>query len=139
MLAAALTALSTYMEALYVPVLVMMGAMLMDYITGIAKAAYEGELSSRIATQGVIRKVGKLCLVATAMIVDYIIRAGLVEAGVELPFDMAAALMTCFWILINECISILENLDESGVPIPSFLSKALKVGKEKYDEEEKDE
>ena len=25
------------------------------------------------------------------------------------------------WLILNECISILENISEIGVPLPSFL------------------
>ena len=30
-------------------------------------------------------------------------------------------LLVTIWLILNECISILENISEIGVPLPSFL------------------
>ena len=30
-------------------------------------------------------------------------------------------LLVTIWLVLNECISILENISEIGVPLPSFL------------------
>ena len=29
------------------------------------------------------------------------------------------------WLVLNECISILENISEIGVPLPAFLMKLI--------------
>ena len=29
------------------------------------------------------------------------------------------------WLVLNECISILENISEIGVPLPAFLLKII--------------
>ena len=39
------------------------------------------------------------------------------------------------WLIINELISILENLGEMGVPLPSFLTSMIKTLKSKVEEQ----
>lgn len=121
-----LTAMAAYLRAVTVPVVVLCAVMMLDWITGMTAAWINGELDSRVGFFGAIRKLGRLCLVAVGMAADYIIASGVSTAGAELPIDMAVALLVCFWLIINECISVLENCDKAGVPIPEFLKKALK-------------
>lgn len=121
-----LTAMAAYLRAVTVPVVVLCAVMMLDWLTGMTAAWINGELDSRVGFFGAIRKLGRLCLVAVGMAADYIIASGVSTAGAELPIDMAVALLVCFWLIINECISVLENCDKAGVPIPEFLKKALK-------------
>ena len=121
-----LTAMAAYLRAVTVPVVVLCAVMMLDCVTGLTAAWINGELDSRVGFFGAIRKLGRLCLVAVGMAADYIIASGVSTAGAELPIDMAVALLVCFWLIINECISVLENCDKAGVPIPEFLKKALK-------------
>ena len=126
LLVGTLTAMAAYLRAVTVPVVVLCAVMMLDWITGMTAAWINGELDSRVGFFGAIRKLGRLCLVAVGMAADYIIASGVSTAGAELPIDMAVALLVCFWLIINECISVLENCDKAGVPIPEFLKKALK-------------
>lgn len=126
LLVGTLTAMAAYLRAVTVPVVVLCAVMMLDWVTGMAAAWINGELDSRVGFFGAIRKLGRLCLVAVGMAADYIIASGVSTAGAELPIDMAVALLVCFWLIINECISVLENCDKAGVPIPEFLKKALK-------------
>lgn len=126
LLVGTLTAMAAYLRAVTVPVVVLCAVMMLDWITGMTAAWINGELDSRVGFFGAIRKLGRLCLVAVGMAADYIIASGVSTAGAELPIDMAVALLVCFWLIINECISVLENCDKAGVPIPEFLRKALK-------------
>lgn len=126
LLVGTLTAMAAYLRAVTVPVVVLCAVMMLDWITGMTAAWINGELDSRVGFFGAIRKLGRLCLVAVGMAADYIIASGVSTAGAELPIDMAVALLVCFWLIINECISVLENCDRAGVPIPEFLKKALK-------------
>lgn len=126
LLVGTLTAMAAYLRAVTVPVVVLCAVMMLDWVTGMTAAWINGELDSRVGFFGAIRKLGRLCLVAVGMAADYIIASGVSTAGAELPIDMAVALLVCFWLIINECISVLENCDKAGVPIPEFLKKALK-------------
>lgn len=126
LLVGTLTAMAAYLRAVTVPVVVLCAVMMLDWVTGMTAAWINGELDSRVGFFGAIRKLGRLCLVAVGMAADYIIASGVSTAGAELPIDMAVALLVCFWLIINECISVMENCDKAGVPIPEFLKKALK-------------
>lgn len=135
LLSAALTALSSYLQQIAIPFIVLVAVMLVDFFSGMAKAWVKGEISSRVGVQGVIRKVGRLCLVCVGATIDYIIKSGLTAARVEMPFDMQMpfGLIVCFWLIVCECISIVENLGDAGVDIPPFLRKALEKGKNSID------
>lgn len=136
LLVGTLTAMAAYLRAVTVPVVVLCAVMMLDWVTGMTAAWINGELDSRVGFFGAIRKLGRLCLVAVGMAADYIIASGVSTAGAELPIDMAVALLVCFWLIINECISVLENCDKAGVPIPEFLKKALKRAHRETDMEE---
>lgn len=124
-LAVALGALSSYFLKLLIPLIVLFLVMLLDYCTGMAKAWVKGELSSRIGVRGIIKKVCYLVIVVVAGIMDWLISDGLQSIGVtyKLPFLLAAIVMV--WLILNELISILENVDAIGGPVPTWLTKLL--------------
>lgn len=119
---------------------VMIPIMLMaiDIITGITNAWIRKELKSYILRKGLGKKIGEI----TAILIGEIFVVGfgltpLVADGISL------------YIIIMELISICENLELLGVPIPKFIKKALAIANEeivndegeddkKEDKEEKD-
>ena len=123
---AAVTAFAVYFNALAVPLFVLIVMMIIDYISGMSAAWREGTLSSKKGVDGVIKKVGYMALVAVAMGVDYLIFTGFAAVNVSVGFDMLFGILVAVWLIINEMISILENLSRLGVPIPAFLTKVVK-------------
>ena len=91
-LAAALGALCAYGIQLLVPVLVLLVVMVLDYITGMAKAWHAGELSSRVGLMGHPEKVGYLVIVGVACVVDWLLRYGADEPGLELAGGLRGGL-----------------------------------------------
>ena len=89
------------------------------------KAWRTRELSSRIGVDGILKKVGYMVLVVVAMGVDYLIYSGLTAVNVPLPCQLWFGMLVTIWLIINEMISILENLGNIGVPIPAFLRKII--------------
>lgn len=124
-LAVALGALSSYFLRLLIPLIVLLLVMLLDYVTGMVKAWIKGELSSRIGVRGIIKKVCYLVIVVVAGIMDWLISDGLQSIGVayKLPFLLGA--IVAVWLIINELISILENVAAAGGPVPAWLTKLL--------------
>lgn len=124
--AAALGVLSSYLVQLVIPLAVLVVAMLVDYVTGMAKAWNAGELCSRIGIRGILKKLGYLVIVLAAMGVDYLLRYGMAQVGIHIQVEFLLAAIATVWLIINELISILENVAALGVPVPGFLLKLIK-------------
>lgn len=99
------------------PVMVLLGVVVMDYLTGVACAALKKELSSATGFMGLLKKVFIFILVALAAMVDKLTPAtnGAVRSAV------------CMFYIANEGISILENAGRLGLPLPGVLKNALSV------------
>lgn len=142
--AAAFSAAACYFGIVAVPIIILVIAMIIDYATGMTVAWQEHQLNSRIGIKGIIKKISYGGLVAVAMGVDWLIwyianQMPTIEFGVQSSFYFGA--LVCVWLIINEMISILENLKKLGVPMPVFLEKIvnrLKITVDKESEEETD-
>ena len=135
--AAALGAVTAYFNILMVPLIVLTIVMAVDYLTGMFSASREGKLNSRAGVIGLIKKVGYLALVGVGIVVDYLITSALAQVGVQTSLPNFFGLMVIIWLIINELISILENLGKIGVPMPPFLVKTVKNLKGRVDDETK--
>ena len=120
------TGAAIYFHQLVGPVIVLALVMIADYITGMAAAWVTGTLSSRAGVLGIIKKCGYLFTVAVAIVVDYIIHTAAAGTGMDLGGVHIFGLLVTIWLILNECISILENLSEIGVPLPGFLISVVK-------------
>ena len=129
----AIGALISYFNILLIPILVLIAVMLIDYITGLTSAYRNGELKSKTGLIGILKKVSYLVLVAVGGVVDYLICSGLATAGFDFDVTYCCGLIVCVWLIINELISILENLSELGTPIPQFLVKIVHRLKDSVD------
>ena len=91
-------------------------AIALDYISGLMKAYINKTLSSRIGMRGLIKKLGLLIIVMVGTLVDR--TTG--NTG-------AVRTLVIYYFVANEGLSILENLGQSGIPIPQSVKKALKA------------
>ena len=117
--------LSAYFGVIGVPLVVLFAAMCIDYLTGMTKAWVTGELSSRVGVLGIVKKVGYLTAVCVAGIIDWLLVSGLSQVGISLGVNYCMGLIVTIWFIINECISVLENLSKLGVPLPAFLTSII--------------
>ena len=134
---AAFAGLLYYLGIVSIPIIMLICAMIIDYITGMSAAWYNSELSSKRGVKGIVKKVGYLALVVAAMIIDWLISQGLQQININLHYSVFFAVLVTVWLIINELISTLENLSRMGVPIPNFMKKLidrLKTTVEKGDE-----
>lgn len=122
---AVITGLLYYLDIVAVPIIILIVAMIIDYTTGMLSAWLNAELSSKKGIKGIVKKVSYLALVAVAMIVDWLIFQGLQQINVDLNYRVFFAVLVTVWLIINELISVLENLSRMGVPIPNFLKKMI--------------
>lgn len=132
--AGVLGALAAYFNVLLIPIFMLVAVMLIDYVTGMAAASYTKQLNSRIGVMGILKKAGYIALVAVGMVVDYLITSALVQIGVNIQINYCFGMIITIWLIINELISILENLGELNIPLPKFLVDMIKSLKNKVED-----
>ena len=111
-----------------------------DFVTGMIKSKVTGiPLSSRRGFVGFWKKVSLLAALFFGVFLDYFIPSVLDEiAAVQLPFGLPFGLIIGAYIVINECISICENLYACTPSImPKWVRKLIENAKEKIEEGEK--
>lgn len=121
LIAIAVGGLSAYMRMMFVPLVILFAVMIIDYMSGMIKAWGNDELSSKVGIKGIVKKLCYLMLVCVAGVVDWLLWSGLRQVGITLDFGFCFGLIVVIWLIINELISILENLEALKVPMPSFL------------------
>lgn len=126
LIAVALGGLSAYMRLMFVPLVILIVVIIIDYMSGMLKAWGNDELSSKAGLKGIIKKLCYLMLVCVAGVVDWLLWSGLRQVGVTLDFGFCFGLIVTIWLIINELISILENLEALHVPMPRFLKNIVK-------------
>lgn len=141
-LAAAGAFLSNKLGILF-PVLCALAAMMVvDYITGMLASKSEAMdhpqdpgygWSSKKGAKGIIKKVGYLCVIAVAMMVDYVIAVVSGHLGFTVHASAFFGLLVAVWYLLNELLSIIENAGRMGAAVPEWLLKYIAVLKDKID------
>lgn len=124
-------------------ILLLSAAMLIDYFTGMLASRKEAidhpenpeyGWNSGKGAKGIIKKVGYLCVIAVAMMVDYIILNVAAEIGVETELKAFFGILVTVWYLLNEILSIFENAGRMGAPVPDWLKKYIAVLKDKIEQ-----
>lgn len=120
--AAGIGGIVTYIWGPWDALIVALVAMvIIDYITGVIKAAVQGKLSSAVGFRGLLKKVAIFLLVAVGVMVDRVIPAT----------NEAVRSAVIFFYIANEGLSILENAGELGLPLPAALKKSLEKMQDK--------
>lgn len=57
---------------------------------------------------------------------DYLIMYSLNLMNIQYSIRMFFGLLVTVWFILNELLSILENVSKLGVPIPDFLTQYVK-------------
>jgi len=130
---------AAYFGALIPAAGVLAAVMCIDYITGVAAAWMSNNLSSKAGIKGIVKKVCSLCLVAVGIVLDYVITYAGEQLGTSLDPGFLFGLVVSAWLILNECISILENLGNVGVPLPNFLVKAVNRLRDTVEKETEDD
>ena len=85
-----------------------------DIITGVLNAWIEKNVKSYLLRKGLGKKGGEILA---------IVLGELLVCGLSVPKELLTGMSV--YIVFMEVISIFENLDKLGVPIPWFVKKAL--------------
>ena len=113
-------------------------AVVLDVVTGLIKAKATGEgLSSEKANKGFWKKISLFVGLLFGIFLDYAAAAVLIHAGVNIKIDMPFALIICAYIILNESISIGENLiaiDPGNMP--PWVVKLLRGSKGKIEKKQ---
>ena len=118
-------------------VVLFVGCMAVDYLTGSAAAMRRGEWSSASARDGIWHKCGSIIVVMVAGAADLLIGTMLGHLpGVVLPFEYTVLLcpLVTVWYTLTELGSIVENAVALGAPCPPWLTRILKAAQEAVDQ-----
>lgn len=120
--------LSSFLGVLYIPVLLMVSSSIIDYVTGLIAAKYrdDGKISSYRSVKGIYKKILTWLLVVVGALIDILIKYSTNQIGIKIEINFLVAGAVAIWIVCNECISILENIADTGVRIPKFIMPLLK-------------
>lgn len=115
--------LSSLLGILYVPVLLMVACNVIDYITGLMAAGNrsDGGICSYKSMKGIMKKVSMRLLVVVGAIIDQLLLYAAEVIGYQSPVTFLVACVVSIWIICNELISILENMVDIGIKLPTFL------------------
>ena len=114
--------LMSALGVLAVPVLLLVTCNFIDYITGLIASKFRNqEIDSYKGIRGIAKKICMWLLVGVGVIVDQLLSYSADVAGITLPFTFLVACVVAIWLICNEIISILENINDIGVTLPPFL------------------
>lgn len=113
-------------------------AIMLDLITGLIKAKVSGEgWSSKKGSKGFWKKIALLVAFGFGVFLDCFIPYALRIVSVELPFSSPFALIVGVYIILNESISICENLYETNPnSLPKWIKNLLANANDKIDKGE---
>lgn len=119
---AALSVIMSWLGILAVPVFLLLGCNLIDYGTGLAAAKYRNDgISSYKSIRGITKKVCQWLLIVVGVWVDILINYAVECAGIDITLPFIVGTVVAVWLVVNEIISILENMIDIGVTMPPFL------------------
>ena len=91
-----------------------------DYITGIASAIYNKNLSSKTGLRGILKKFCYLLVVALSVVIDKLLgNSGLIRS------------LVIYFFVANDGLSIVENMAEMNIKLPKKLIETLEQIKNK--------
>ena len=121
-LTVAISAVMDFLGILAIPVFLMVGCNLIDYITGLVASKYRQEqINSYKGMRGIIKKVCMWLLVIVGAMLDVLIKYATQTMGFNIQVPFIVATLVTVWIVVNEIVSILENLVDIGIELPPFL------------------
>lgn len=129
-------ALAAFFQQYGILILLVCAAIIFDLITGLlkAKASENDAWSSAKCRKGFFKKIALLLTMAFGFFLDWFIPYVLTYVSITLPFAMPFAMIICFYIVLNESISICENLYAVNPDImPKWIVNLLTGVKDKLE------
>lgn len=91
-----------------------LGLMAIDVLSGVIKAWAHNDFQSKIMRAGLAKKAGEIVILVVGELVSF---------GLLLPDTIMNSIS--FYIIFMEIMSILENADALGIPIPKFVKDVI--------------
>ena len=91
-----------------------LGLMAIDILTGIVKAWAQNDFKSAVMRAGLAKKAEEILILVAGELISF---------GLMLPDAVMNGVS--FYIIFMEGMSILENVDELGIPVPGFIKKVI--------------
>ena len=129
----ALTGLLASFFGAYFPVVCcVLIAIVFDFITGMIKSKVKGDpISSKRGVIGFWRKMALLMALFFGIFLDIFIPIMLGIVTIDMPFKLPIGTVVGCYIVINESISIFENINAANPSVlPKWIKTLLKGGKE---------
>lgn len=111
-----------------VAIITLMTFLVLDYITGMAKAYQTKSLNSSAGFKGVVKKFGESIVVMVGVGIDNFLQTG--------GFMRE---LVIYYLVLTEALSIIENLGCLGVPFPKKLKDSLEQLREEKESIKKEE
>ena len=119
--------LSALLGVLAVRVILLVACNLIDYATGLMASKYRAQdINSYKSIRGIFKKVSMWLLVVVGAIIDEMLLYASTSIGWKSPVTFLVACVVAMWLICNEIISILENIQDMGVNIPAFMQPLVK-------------
>ncbi len=110
--------------------MLVIAAMVFDYITGVLAAAKQGTVNSKKASDGLYKKFGFFLLLCFGFFLDVSIAYFATNTlGISFSTDMSIGFILAAWIVLTEAISILENFITLDINVPSWIKNSLQSAK----------
>ena len=105
-----------------------LGLMAIDILTGVVKAWAKNDFQSAIMRAGLAKKAGEIMILVVGELISF---------GLMLPDAIMNGIS--FYIIFMEVMSILENVDDLGIPIPKFVKDVINNANDQLQNGHKDE
>lgn len=130
-----ISSLMEWLGILAIPVFLLVGCNIIDYITGLVASKYRTEMvSSYKSIGGIFKKICMWLLVLIGAWMDILISYAIRCANIDLTIPFIVATVVAVWLVVNEIISILENMIDIGVSLPPFLLPLVKYIKDQVED-----
>ena len=131
--------ITTFVDQYLLIFVLVCAGIIIDCISGLIKVFAIGQkLSSKKGTQGFWKKTGFIMAFGFGIFLDAFIPVMLDIISITLPFACPFGMIIGIYIILNESISIIENLVEINPnAVPKWLLGLLKSTANKLDEKEK--
>lgn len=96
-----------------------------DVVSGWIQATINSTWDSTKMRKGLFRKGGEMLVIVIAWVV-----------GIAIPMDINIAVFFSAYIVLMELVSVIENLDLAGIPMPVWVIKRLKKTMQTFTEGE---